>query len=193
MKKLLTILLALTIVLGLAGCGADKTTPDKTPGTNVADDTPKPDIQPLEPEFMPALEIYRDILLGDVSGIEKTLPAEMWESIADEYGITKEDMVTQLADAYTSVGNIFQTAELKVVSFDFADDKIEDMEAILGSYGADLDITAAYEVNIEWTYEVSDEYKDQMDTTDTVDKWYAINIGNQWYILNEAYEWNILT
>jgi hypothetical protein len=102
-------------------------------------------------------------------------------------------MVTQLANAYTSVGNIFQTAELKVVSFDFADDKIEDMEAILGNYGADLDIIAAYEVNIEWTYEVSDEYKDQMDTTDTVDKWYAINIGNQWYILNEAYEWNILT
>ena len=193
MKKLLSILIALTMVLTLAGCGAGSSEPNKDPATTIATEQ-TPDIQPLELLFEPAVEIYENIVNGDTSDMEKTMPAEMWEAIADEYATTKDEMVSEYKDTYSALlGDIFISAELEIVSYEVADDKIEDIKALLLSYyDIDFDIKAVYEVTLEGTYEVSEEYKDQMNDDSDIQTVYAINIGDAWYLLDEIYEWRIL-
>lgn len=193
MKKLLSILIALTMVLTLAGCGAGSSEPNKAPATTIATEQ-TPDIQPLELLFEPAVEIYENIVNGDTSDMEKTMPAEMWEAIADEYATTKDEMVSEYKDAYSALlGDIFISAELEIVSYEVADDKIEDIKALLlSNYDIDFDIKAVYEVTLEGTYEVSEEYKDQMNDDSDIQTVYAINIGDAWYLLDEIYEWRIL-
>ena len=193
MKKLLSILIALTMVLTLAGCGAGSSEPNKDPATTIATEQ-TPDIQPLELLFEPAVEIYENIVNGDTSDMEKTMPAEMWEAIADEYATTKDEMVSEYKDAYSALlGDIFISAELEIVSYEVADDKIEDIKALLlSNYDIDFDIKAVYEVTLEGTYEVSEEYKDQMNDDSDIQTVYAINIGDAWYLLDEIYEWRIL-
>ena len=193
MKKLLSILIALTMVLTLVGCGADSSEPNKDPATTIATEQ-TPDIQPLELLFEPAVEIYENIVNGDTSDMEKTMPAEMWEAIADEYATTRDEMVSEYKDAYSALlGDIFISAELEIVSYEVADDKIEDIKALLLSYyDIDFGIKAVYEVTLEGTYEVSEEYKDQMNDDSDIQTVYAINIGDAWYLLDEIYEWRIL-
>lgn len=193
MKKLLSILIALTMVLTLAGCGAGSSEPNKDPATTIATEQ-TPDIQPLELLFEPAVEIYENIVNGDTSDMEKTMPAEMWEAIADEYATTRDEMVSEYKDAYSALlGDIFISAELEIVSYEVADDKIEDIKALLlSNYDIDFNIKAVYEVTLEGTYEVSEEYKDQMNDDSDIQTVYAINIGDAWYLLDEIYEWRIL-
>ena len=193
MKKLLSILIALTMVLTLAGCGAGSSEPNKDPATTIATEQ-TPDIQLLELLFEPAVEIYENIVNGDTSDMEKTMPAEMWEIIADEYGTTKDEMVSEYKDVYSELlGDIFISAELEIVSYEVADDRIEDIKALLLSYyDIDFGIKAVYEVTLEGTYEVSEEYKDQMNDDSDIQTVYAINIGDAWYLLDEIYQWRIL-
>ena len=181
------------MVLTLAGCGAGSSEPNKDPATTIATEQ-TPDIQPLELLFEPAVEIYENIVNGDTSDMEKTMPAEMWEAIADEYATTKDEMVSEYKDTYSALlGDIFISAELEIVSYEVADDKIEDIKALLLSYyDIDFDIKAVYEVTLEGTYEVSEEYKDQMNDDSDIQTVYAINIGDAWYLLDEIYEWRIL-
>lgn len=193
MKKFLSILIALTMVLALAGCGADSSEPNKNPATTVAAGG-TPDIQPLELLFEPAVEIYEKIVNGDVSDMEKTMPAEMWEAIADEYATTKNELVSEYKDAYISLlGDVFISAEIEIASYEVADDKIDEIKALLlSNYGIDFDIKAVYKVTLEGTYEVSEEYKDQMNDDSDIQTAYAINIGDTWYLLDEIYQWRIL-
>ena len=193
MKKLLSILIALTMVLTLAGCGAGSSEPNKDPATTIATEQ-TPDIQLLELLFEPAVEIYENIVNGDTSDMEKTMPAEMWEIIADEYGTTKDEIVSEYKDTYSALlGDIFISAELEIVSYEVADDKIEDIKALLLSYyDINFDIKAVYEVTLEGTYEVSEEYKDQMNDDSDIQTVYAINIGDAWYLLDEICQWRIL-
>ena len=192
MKKLLSILIALTMVLTLAGCGAGSSEPNKDPATTIATEQ-TPDIQPLELLFEPAVEIYENIVNGDTSDMEKTMPAEMWEAIADEYATTRDEMISKYVEHYSSLSDVFISAELEIVSYEVADDKIEDIKALLlSNYDIDFDIKAVYEVTLEGTCEVSEEYKDQMNDDSDIQTVYAINIGDAWYLLDEIYQWRIL-
>ena len=103
MKKLLAILLALCMVMSLAACGAEDKDEEKeekkTEAAESVDKEDKEDKKSPEDEFTPAVELYADILTGDVSNFEKTLPAAMWEALAEGNGVTEDDIISQLANA----------------------------------------------------------------------------------------------
>ena len=196
MKKLLAILLALCMVMSLAACGAEDKDDDKdekkTEAAESVDKEDKEDKKSPEDEFTPAVELYADILTGDVSNFEKILPAAMWEALAEGNGVTEDDIISQLANAYALFGDIFVDAEIEITDAVSAADEIDDMEEALAKYQADFEIDDAYDIEIEWSYEVADEYKDQMDTNGETINWYVISVDGEWYVLGETYEWNIL-
>ena len=196
MKKLLAILLALCMVMSLAACGAEDKDDDKdekkTEAAESVDKEDKEDKKAPEDEFTPAVELYADILTGDVSDFAKTLPAAMWEALADGNNTTEDDIIDQLASAYSLFGGIFLAADAEIVDVENASDEIADMEEALSKYQADFEIEDAYAIEVKWTYEVAEEYKDQMDASDDADNWYVISVDGEWYVLSESYEWNIL-
>lgn len=214
MKKLLAILLALCMVMSLAACGSDSKDDDKEKddkkteavetGDNAEDETPaKPDKDEGKeeekedevklPSYDSALDIYAEIVIGDTSNIEATLPSEIWETLAIANETTKDVLVDQLASAYGMLAGIFTKAELEVISEEDASGEIDRIADGLAAYNLTSEIEAAYLVEVQWTYEVAEEYADEMgEMDDDTDEFYVVFIDGAWYVLSTEFEWNIL-
>lgn len=199
MKKLLAILLAVLMVMSLAACGSEKADDEKdepkkestTTAADVEDDVVVEEEEEELPSYEPAIDIFCDILLGDVTDLEKTLPEEVWLVAAEGLDTDKQGAIDELASSFVMLDGIFTSMEYEVVSEKDAADEIEDIQEFLAGYGLETEIEAAYVLELSWKYEMSETYEGEDDGEDETA--YAILVDGEWYLLSETYEWYVLS
>ena len=199
MKKLLAILLAVLMVMSLAACGSEKADDEKdepkkestTSAADVEDDVVVEEEEEEIPSYEPAIDIFCDILLGDVTDLEKTLPEEVWLVAAKGLDTDKQGAIDELASSFVMLDGIFTSMEYEVVSEKDAADEIEDIQEFLAGYGLETEIEAAYVLELSWKYEMSETYEGEDDGEDETA--YAILVDGEWYLLSETYEWYVLS
>lgn len=199
MKKLLAILLAVLMVMSLAACGSEKADDEKdepkkestTTAADVEDDVVVEEEEEEIPSYEPAIDIFCDILLGDVTDLEKTLPEEVWLVAAKGLDTDKQGAIDELASSFVMLDGIFTSMEYEVVSEKDAADEIEDIQEFLAGYGLETEIEAAYVLELSWKYEMSETYEGEDDGEDETA--YAILVDGEWYLLSETYEWYVLS
>ncbi len=192
MKKLLAILLAVLMVMSLAACGSEKA--DDETDAPKKEETTTPVTEPEEeelPSYEPAIDIFCDILLGDVTDLEKTLPEEVWLVAAEGLDTDKQGAIDELASSFVMLEGIFTSMEYEVVSEKDAADEIEDIQEYLADYGLETEIEAAYELELSWKYEMPETYDAEDDGEEETA--YAILVDGEWYLLSETYEWYVLS
>jgi predicted small lipoprotein YifL len=192
MKKLLAILLAVLMVMSLAACGSEKAD-DETDAPKI-EETTTPVTEPEEeelPSYEPAIDIFCDILLGDVTDLEKTLPEEVWLVAAKGLDTDKQGAIDELASSFVMLDGIFTSMEYEVVSEKDAADEIEDIQEFLADYGLETEIEAAYVLELSWKYEMAETYDAEDDGEEETA--YAILVDGEWYLLSETYEWYVLS
>ena len=200
MKKLLAILLAVLMVMSLAACGSEKADDEKdepkkestTTAADVEDDVVVEEEEEEEiPSYEPAIDIFCDILLGDVTDLEKTLPEEVWLVAAKGLDTDKQGAIDELASSFVMLDGIFTSMEYEVVSEKDAADEIEDIQEFLADYGLETEIEAAYVLELSWKYEMAETYDAEDDGEEETA--YAILVDGEWYLLSETYEWYVLS
>ena len=199
MKKLLAILLAVLMVMSLAACGSEKADDEKdepkkestTSAADVEDDVVVEEEEEEIPSYEPAIDIFCDILLGDVTDLEKTLPEEVWLVAAKGLDTDKQGAIDELASSFVMLDGIFTSMEYEVVSEKDAADEIEDIQEFLADYGLETEIEAAYVLELSWKYEMSETYDAEDDGEEETA--YAILVDGEWYLLSETYEWYVLS
>lgn len=192
MKKLLAILLAVLMVMSLAACGSEKA--DDETDAPKKEETTTPVTEPEEeelPSYEPAIDIFCDILLGDVTDLEKTLPEEVWLVAAKGLDTDKQGAIDELASSFVMLDGIFTSMEYEVVSEKDAADEIEDIQEFLADYGLETEIEAAYVLELSWKYEMAETYDAEDDGEEETA--YAILVDGEWYLLSETYEWYVLS
>lgn len=199
MKKLLAILLAVLMVMSLAACGSEKAddetdAPKKestTTAADVEDDVVVEEEEEEIPSYEPAIDIFCDILLGDVTDLEKTLPEEVWLAAAKGLDTDKQGAIDELASSFVMLEGIFTSMEYEVVSEKDAADEIEDIQEFLADYSLETEIEAAYVLELSWKYEMAETYDAEDDGEEETA--YAILVDGEWYLLSETYEWYVLS
>ena len=199
MKKLLAILLAVLMVMSLAACGSEKADDEKdepkkestTSAADVEDDVVVEEEEEELPSYDPALDIYCDLLLGDTTDIEKTLPEEVWLVAAENLEMTKEDTVAELASAFAIYEGIFLDATYEVVSEEDAAEEIADIQDYLADNSLESEIEAAYALELTWTCDADETLGVEDQTVE--EKVYVIFVDGEWYVLVETYDWYVLS
>ncbi len=128
-----------------------------------------------------AVQLYLDVMTGDVSNIESMAPKAVWEYLEDEYDVSVKDMKEEIKE-YSA-----QMKEYGVkYSFDIGDSEKLDkdlVEAIADcledEYGIDADtVKEIVEHEVEMTVKYGDEKYEDDETIAVINidgKWYAID------------------
>ena len=132
-----------------------------------------------------AVKIFADCLLyGKTEQLEQLLPDSVWNSLAQETNVDKQDMI-DVFEVYFMGNNVSSTlGEEGTVAYDVSsvlvieDSTAEDIRAMISSaYGIDkASVTDVYAINMTMVYTVGSESYTE------IDELFCVKIDGVWYL-----------
>lgn len=191
MKKLLCLLLALVMLLSFAACASDSDDDGESKRSKKSKETTEGGTA-KSGSYEDAVDLVVKLYTGDLSkkDLEKMLPADVWEYLEDEEGLTIDDCYDQVDIDEMREYMEEQYGKNMKITYEIlgkekaSDDDIEEfLETMEEMYGLDPeDFGDAYE--IEFTITVSgSEYEDSEEV-----EFGFIEYKGNWYVVDALLE-----
>jgi hypothetical protein len=180
MKKLLAMLLALGLLLGLAACGVkDKDKDDKNKSEDRSD----------SPYMSAVVNVFDVNFMGEISEkkVEKLAPQEYWEYLEEERNLELKDVVERYEEVWEDkkedyaqeYGDVWRVAYEVTSEMETSDSKLEKIaDELHDKYDiAQSSVKSGYDMNIEM--EIIGSEDDECQEFDFT----VVKIDKKWYVL----------